>query len=156
LLDPRGDGIDPSLSTLYTERSFYAAFFADLRKATSEIIIVSPFLAVNRAEQFFNLFRSKIAGGIEVRVFTKTLREQQGDMFRQAKIVIDALKNIGVQVVERVGLHEKFAFVDRSIAWEGSANPLSQREGQSTEHMRRLQFAKTCEELIDLHNFDNE
>ncbi len=155
LLDPHNDKIDPSQSTLYTELNFYAAFFADLRKATSEIIIVSPFLAANRAEQFFNLFRSKIAGGIKIRVFTKTLREQRGDMFRQAKMVIDALKTIGVQVVERGGLHEKFAFIDRLIAWEGSANPLSQREGQSTEHMRRLPFAKTCEELIDLHKLGN-
>ena len=156
LLDPRDDKIDPNESTLYTERNFYAAFFADLRKAASEIIVVSPFLTAKRAEQFFNLFRSKVAEGIEVRVFTKPLREQRGDMFRQAEMVFDALKNIGVQVVERGGLHQKFAFIDRQIGWEGSLNILSQSEGQSQEHMRRLPFAGTCEELIDLHKLGSD
>jgi hypothetical protein len=138
MLDPHNDHVDPNESTLYTERNFYAAFFADLRKCQREIIIVSPFLTATRAQPFFNLFRSKVAKGIEVRVFTRPLREQRGDMLRQSEIVFEELKGIGAQVVERRGLHEKFAFVDRQVAWEGSLNILSQSEGRSTEHMRRL------------------
>ena len=156
LLDPRNDEINPNDSTLYTERNFYAAFFADLRRAAREIIIVSPFLTANRAQQFFDLFRSKVADGIEVRIFTRMLREQQGDMLKQAENVFEELKRIGVQLIERKGLHQKFAFIDRNAAWEGSLNILSQSEGRSTEHMRRLPFAKTCEELIDLHKFGND
>jgi hypothetical protein len=156
LLDPHDDGIDPDDSTLYTELNFYAAFFADLRKGIREIIIVSPFLTASRTQQFLNLFRSKVAEGIEVRVFTRTLREQQGDMFQQAEMVFEELKRIGVQVVERRGLHQKFAFIDRKVAWEGSLNILSQSEGRSTEHMRRLPFPKTCEELIELHKFGSD
>jgi len=156
LLDPHNDSIDPNASALYTERNFYAAFFADLRKALSEIVIVSPFLTAARTHQFFNLFRSKIAEGIEIRVFTKPLGEQRGNMLRQAEEVLAALKNMGVQVVERSGMHQKFAFVDRKIAWEGSLNILSQRDGQSTEHMRRLPFAGTCEELIEMHKLGSD
>jgi hypothetical protein len=37
-----------------------------------------------------------------------------------------------------------------------SLNILSQSEGRSTEHMRRLAFPKTCEELIDLHKFGSD
>jgi hypothetical protein len=91
-----------------------------------------------------------------VRIFARTLKEQQGDMFQQADIVFEELKRIGVQVVERRGLHQKFAFIDRNVAWEGSLNILSQSKGRSTEHMRRLPFPKTCEELIDLHNFGSD
>ena len=161
MLDPRDDGINPEDSTLYTERNFYAAFFADLRKSNREIIIVSPFLTANRAQQFFNLFRSKVAEGIEVRVLTRTLREQQGDMFRQAEMVFEELDRIGVQIIGRRGLHQKFAFIDRRIAWEGSLNILSQSEGRSTEHMRRIggqdqPATKTCQELIELHKFGND
>jgi hypothetical protein len=156
LLDPHDDSIDPNASALYTERNFYAAFFADLRRALSEIIIVSPFLTSSRTQQFLNLFRSKVAEGIEVRVFTKPLGEQRGEMLQQAEDVLAALKNIGVQVVERSGMHQKLAFIDRAIAWEGSLNILSQREGQSKEHMRRLPFPRTCEELIDLHKLGSD
>ncbi|HXE91899.1 MAG TPA: AAA domain-containing protein [Terriglobales bacterium] len=156
LLDPHDDKIDPNDSALYTERNFYAAFFADLRKAKREIIIVSPFLTASRAQQFLNLFRSKNTDDVDIRVFTRTLREQQGDMFRQAELVFEEFKRVGIEIVERRGLHEKFAFIDREIAWEGSLNILSQSEGRSTEHMRRLPFARTCEELITLHKFGSE
>lgn len=156
LLDPRDDGINPDDSTLYTERNFFAAFFADLRRSIREVIVVSPFMTASRTQQFLNLFRFMIAEGVEVRVFTRTLREQQGDMFQQAEMAFEELKRIGVQVVERRGLHQKFAFIDRKVAWEGSLNILSQSEGRSTEHMRRVPFPKTCEELIDLHKFGSD
>lgn len=153
LLDPYETGIDPNDNSPYTERNFYGAFFADLRKASSEVIVVSPFLTANRAQQFFNLFRTKLMAGIKIRVFTRTLREQQSDMFRQAEIVFDELKRIGVEVVERRGLHQKFAFIDRKIGWEGSLNILSRPERQPDvpeEHMRRIgdwnePATKTCE-----------
>jgi len=156
LLNPHDDGIDPSESTLYTERNFYAAFFADLRKAAHEIIIVSPFLTANRAQQFFDLLRSKISTSVDVRVFTQTPRDGAGEMSRQGEMVIEGLNQIGVQVIERRGLHQKFAFIDRQVAWEGSLNILSQGGSRTTEHMRRLPFAKTCEELIELHKFGSD
>lgn len=156
LLNPRNDEVDPSDGNLYTERNFYAAFFADLRSAEREIVVVSPFLTAARAQQFFDLLRRKIEDGIEVRIFTKKLREQQGDMFRQSEIVVEGLKQIGAQVVEKQGIHQKFAFIDRKVAWEGSLNILSQSEGRSTEHMRRLPSEKACQELIELHEFGSD
>lgn len=156
LLDPRDDKINPDDSSLYTERNFYAAFFADLRKSVREIIVVSPFVTASRTQQFLNLFRLKVAEGVEVRIFTRTLREQQGDMFQQAEMAFGGLKSVGVQVIERRGLHQKFAFIDRKIAWEGSLNILSQSEGRTTEHMRRLPLPKTCEKLIALHKFGSD
>jgi hypothetical protein len=156
LLNPHDCRIDPADSTLYTARNFYAAFFADLRKAAREIIIVSPFLTASRAQQFFDLLRSKIAVGVAVRVFTQTVRDGTSDMSRQAKMVMEGLKSINAQVVERAGLHQKFAFIDRKVAWEGSLNILSQSAGRTTEHMRRLPFAKTCDELIELHQLGSD
>jgi len=66
------------------------------------------------------------------------------------------LKQINVQIVERKGLHQKFAFIDRKVAWEGSLNILSQSSGRTTEHMRRLPFATTCDELIKLHQLGSD
>ena len=157
LLGPRDDGINPDDGTLYTERNFYAAFFADLRNSSQEIIIVSPFLSARRTRQFLNLFQSKCRNGVVVRVFTRTLQEREENNMRlQAEDLFLQLRDAGVQVVERRGVHQKFAFIDRKVAWEGSLNILSQSEGRSTEHMRRLPFQKTCKELIELHGFGSD
>lgn len=157
LLTPHDDALNPDDSTLYTAKNFFAAFFADLRRAEREVIIVSPFLAAKRAQQFFDLFKAKVARGIAVRVFAQTRREQQGDMFRQAEMVFDALTDAGVEIVERRGLHQKLAIIDRAVAWEGSLNILSHSEGRTEEHMRRIggwekPATKTCAELITIHS----
>lgn len=162
LLEPHDDRINLDDSTPYTERNFYAAFFADLRRAHEEIIIVSPFLATKRASQFFNLFRQKVSAGIKVRVFTQPATSQRGPMAEQAEVVIGELQRIDVEVcqtVSRNNIHQKFAFLDRKIAWEGSLNILSRGDRLSPEpeeHMRRLPFPKTCEELIKLHKFGSD
>lgn len=161
LLDPHNDKLDPDDSTLYTEQNFFSAFFADLRRAQKEIIIVSPFLASNRAEHFLNLFRAKFAERTPIRVFTRTRREQRGDMFRQAEMVFDALKAVGIELVERRGLHQKLAILDRMVAWEGSLNILSHSEGRTTENMRRIgswekPALKTCAELVKIHSLGSD
>src|SRR5262245_10534497 len=113
MLNPRDDGIDPNDGSLYTERNFYSAFFADLRSAASEVIVVSPYLTASRAQAFFDLFQSKIAGGVSIRVFTKPMREQAGNMYRQAEMVLQKLRELKAEVIERPALHQKFAFIDR-------------------------------------------
>jgi hypothetical protein len=156
ILDPRSDGIDPTAGNIYTERNFYAAFFTDLRKAQREVIIVSPFLTASRVQHFLGLFRTKVSAGVRIRVFTRTIQEQRCEMLRQAEMVLQGLKQLGAEVVERRGLHQNFAFVDRQVAWEGSLNIFSQSEGRITDHMRRLSFPKTCEELIALHELGSD
>lgn len=161
LLDPGKDGLDPANSTLYTEKNFFPFFFNDLWRAEKEIIIVSPFLASRRAQHFLNLFRTKVARGIPVRVFTQTRAVQRGDMFRQAEMVFDALSEAGVEIVERRGLHQKLAILNRMVAWEGSLNILSHSEGRTEEHMRRIgswekPALKTCAELVAIHSLGSD
>ncbi len=161
LLDPHNDELDPADSTLYTEQNFFAAFFTDLWSAQNEIIIVSPFLASNRAQHFLDLFRAKISNAVSVRIFTQSRREQRGDMLRQAEMVFNALNESRVKIVERRGLHQKLAILDRKVAWEGSLNILSHSEGRTTEHMRRIgswekPAPKTCAELVAMHSLGSE
>jgi len=62
--------------------------------------------------------------------------------------VIEQMRAIGVEVIERRRMHQKVAIIDRSIAWEGSLNILSHND--SNEQMRRLPFATAVNELIRL------
>lgn len=73
LLTPNGGALDPNDTTPFTEHNFYGAFFTDLWKAETEIIIVSPFLSTLRCQQFFDFFRSKIVSGVKIKVITKSL-----------------------------------------------------------------------------------
>lgn len=63
--------------------------------------------------------------------------------------------------IENSSLYTEKSFFDRAVAWEGSLNILSQREGRSTEHMRRIgdwkkPAEKTCAELIAIHSLGSD
>lgn len=141
-------GAEPPNGSLYTDVNFYPAFFTDLRRATEEVIILSPFLSTRRSGHFVELFRLMIQGGVKIKILTRPPKEQTGNFALNAEMVVEQMRKIGVEVTERRRMHQKVAIIDRSIAWEGSLNILSHRD--SDEQMRRLPFSTAVNELIRL------
>ena len=136
----------PVSGDLYTERDFWAQFFQDLRTIKDRLIILSPFISVNRGGRLIEFFRAIVGRGAEIRIYTKPRNQQAGEMANQADVVIGQLRGIGVKVIERRSMHQKIAIVDDAIAWEGSLNILSHRD--TGEQMRRFEGPTAIEEII--------
>ncbi len=149
-----GGNSDPNLGHMYTERNFWAKFFQDIKTIQQRLIILSPFLSVRRSSIFIDYFRAMRGKGIDIRVYTRPRNQQTGEMANQADIVIDQLRSIDVNVVERRSMHQKIAIIDDNIAWEGSLNILSHRDTE--EHMRRFEGPSTVEEIIRNLELDEE
>jgi hypothetical protein len=143
---------EPPEGSLFTERNFYPVFLEDVRSAKEEVIILSPFVSSKRSGQFVELFRVLVERGVKVNVYTRPPRGQVTDFALNAAEVVEQMRAIGVQVVERWKMHQKVAIVDRKVAWEGSLNILSHRD--SGEQMRRLPFEKSVNELLRLCEVD--
>lgn len=148
----QGQVDEPPDSSLFTERNFYPVFLEDLRNAKEEVLILSPFASSNRSGQFIEFFRVLVQKGVKIRVYTRPPKGQVGDFALNAAEVIEQMRAIGVEVVERWKMHQKVAIIDRKVAWEGSLNILSHRD--SGEQMRRLTFAKTVNELLRILELD--
>jgi hypothetical protein len=151
---PTNTNREPVYGHLYTERNFWAKFFLDLTTAKERIIILSPFLTVRRSGFFMDYFRVLKARSVDIRVYTRPRDQQMGDMASQADIVIDQLRTIGVNVIERQSMHQKVAIIDNTTAWEGSLNILSHKDTE--EHMRRFEGGSTIEEIIRNLELDEE
>ncbi len=144
----------PVYGHLYTERNFWAKFFHDLKTSKTRLIILSPFLSVRRSGFFMDYFRAMKGRSVDIRVYTRPKNQQTGEMANQADIVIDQLRSIGVNVIERRSMHQKVAIIDDAIAWEGSLNILSHKDTE--EHMRRFEGLSTVEEIIRNLELDEE
>ena len=99
-------------------------------------------------------FRVLKGRSVDIRVYTRPKNQQIGDMANQADIVIDRLRSIGVNVIERQSMHQKVAIIDNATAWEGSLNILSHKDTE--EHMRRFEGGSTIEEIIRNLELDEE
>ncbi|MBT7092553.1 MAG: hypothetical protein HN936_04860 [Bacteroidetes bacterium] len=133
---------EPISGDQFTEKNFWAQFLRDIKTVSERLFILSPFLTVRRTSVLINYLQAMVGKGVDVRVFTKPGSEHKGEMANQAHSVMEQLRNIGVQVIERSRLmHQKLAILDNSILWGGSLNILSHRDTE--EQMWRFE-GPTC------------
>ena len=137
----------PSETSLFDERSFFAAFSKDFKNAQHEVIIESPYITIRRVEEIAPLLTKLTKKSVKVFILTRNPNHHDGDLYRQAQIGIDILKDSGAKVVVCNDMrHRKLAVIDDSILWEGSLNLLSQNG--SRELMRRTYSKELCTQLL--------
>jgi hypothetical protein len=139
------DRYDPDDSSLHTEKTFWPAFLSDLRTVQSKLVIMSPFISLNRAGKMLEFFRVLRSRNVNLRIYTKPPSEQGDSLVDHAEQVIQQLQSIGATVIQRKGMHQKIALIDDKIAWEGSLNILSHHDTQ--EQMRRIEGANAVKEI---------
>ena len=142
---------------------FYPLFIRDINAARHRIVIYSPFMTIDRIGMLHVVLRSAVDRGVIVQIVTKTLEERGKTQVSSYRQIEKTLGNWGVVVRHKQRMHEKLVFVDDSILWEGSLNPLSFSDTQ--EHMDRSfsktvskQYATTLrlDELVGEYSFDSE
>jgi len=133
-------------SKLYDEKQFYPAFITDLKQASSNIVIESPFICYRRAASLMPEFIRALDRGVKITLNTRYPNEHDGSMKTQAEAVVQAYENMGVRIRYTHKLHRKIAIVDRSVLWEGSLNILS--HGSTSEVMRRILSKADCRAML--------
>lgn len=131
-----------------TEKNFYELFINDLLQAKNNVIIVSPFLDIERINYFKPIFEKLRKNQIKIYVITKPFKVQQLSEDLKQRIYQN-FKNWQIEVIEKPKLHEKLAIIDEKILWQGSLNILSHKTS-SELMMRYIITNKTCEEILKL------
>jgi phosphatidylserine/phosphatidylglycerophosphate/cardiolipin synthase-like enzyme len=125
--------------TIYNQQSFLSVLSCDIEQAMNEILIVSPYLSKGRVTQMKRLFLTAIAKGVKVVLFTRPSEQKNA-------IVINELNRIGVKIIFKERIHQKFCIIDRKIVWYGSINLLAY--GRSEESMMRFEDHRIGDELL--------
>lgn len=103
---------------------FFENLYDDLAAARERAVIYSPFMTQDRVGRLEPHLRAAVERGVEVWVITKPLEERARD--RAVYVEIEqGLRNWGVRVVHKKGMHEKLVLIDSTTLWQGSLNPLS-------------------------------
>jgi hypothetical protein len=123
--------------TLLDEGTFYPEFVADLKAATNQVVLYTPYIGKRRWPTI-EPHITAAAERVEVVVVHKPLTDEawrRGDpSFGRA--VLDRLAAAGVKLVPISGVHAKTILIDGHLVYEGSLNWASQTD--SYEHMLRI------------------
>ena len=111
--------------TVVTEEEFYPLFINDLRNARERVVMYSPFMTQNRISLMLPVIEEARQHKLAVTVVTKSPQERRKKEAMGYDSIERQLVRIGVTVVHKYKMHEKLVFIDDSIVWHGSLNPLS-------------------------------
>ena len=109
---------------VFNQRSFYPHLIKDLGNATKEVIFISGYMTTNRVERLMPHLTGLLSRGINIKIFTKPPREQ---LSREQELeeLHHRLKDIGIEIYQHYGTHEKAVAIDGHILYAGSLNVLS-------------------------------
>ena len=128
------------------DEDFYDIFLGDVRSMKDSMIIFSPFMTENRVSMLLPIFVDKRNENKKIIIVTKDLSERGKREESSYKKIEKQLKQYGIEIIHKKGMHEKIVIVDDDICWHGSLNVLS-FTGNTGEYMERY-----CDELYT-HDF---
>lgn len=139
------------------EESFNDQFMKDIDLFKKRLIIYSPFMTEARLSVLLPVFADAINDGKQIIVVTKALSDRGKKELAQYQKCEKGLRDIGVNVLHKKGMHEKLIFVDSEVVWIGSLNALS-FTGLTGEVMHRhadRELTAEYEKLFDIEHIYN-
>lgn len=136
------------------EDVFNDYFMTDIRSFKKRLIVYSAFITEARLSTLLPAFSDAIHAGKQIIVVTKALSDRGKSELAQYQKCEKKLRDIGVSVLHKKGMHEKLIFVDSNAVWIGSLNALS-FTGLTGEVMQRHADRELTAEYEKLFDIDH-
>ncbi len=139
------------------EESFNEYFMNDIGSFKERLIIYSPFMTEARLSILLPAFMDAVNSGRQIIVVTKTLSERRKTELSQYQKCEKELRDIGVNILHKQGMHEKLIFVDSEAVWIGSLNALSFTglTGEVMERHAGKELTAEYEKLFDIDHLSD-
>ena len=135
-----------NVDIIFDKSNFLLVFLNDILKASSELLIVSPFVTKRRTQQMIQELEIAFAHKVNVTVVTRPASDFTNKDLSSWNDAFEHLKMAGIHLIFKPNIHQKFAIFDQKIVWYGSINLLSY--GSAEESMMRIESTKIAYELI--------
>jgi len=126
----------------------------DIRSFKKRLIVYSPFITEARLSILLPVFVDAINSGKQIIVVTKALSDRGKTELYQYQKCEKQLRDIGVNILHKKGMHEKMIFIDSDVIWMGSLNALS-FTGLTSEVMQRHADRELVGEYENLFNIEH-
>jgi phosphatidylserine/phosphatidylglycerophosphate/cardiolipin synthase-like enzyme len=134
------------IDVIFDKSSFLPVFSNDIVNAKREILIVSPFITKKRSLQMLQILKVALDNRVKIIVVTRPVEDFNEKNLTTLQRTLDFLQNLGISLVFKSNIHQKFAVFDQRTVWYGSINLLS--FGSAEESIMRLDSPNIANELI--------
>ncbi|MCF6149943.1 MAG: DEAD/DEAH box helicase family protein [Candidatus Kuenenia sp.] len=114
-----------SSDSIFDKNSFFPVYCNDIVSASREVMIVSPFITNKRVSQMLQYLSNVVDKQVKVTIVTRPYEDFKNKSKMALEMIFDVLKNMGINLVLKSNIHQKFSIIDQRIVWYGSINLLS-------------------------------
>ncbi|WP_349239094.1 DEAD/DEAH box helicase family protein [Petroclostridium sp. X23] len=135
-----------AINVIFDKINFLPVYTNDIMSSEREIIIVSPFVTKRRSLQMLKILEVALRNKIKVIIVTRPVKDFQSKDTTSLQETLETLTAVGISLVYKSNIHQKFAVMDQKIVWYGSINLMS--FGSAEESIMRLESYNIANELI--------
>ena len=121
-------------------------FERDLIQAEKEIVISSPKLRKDKVDRFIRIVKSRQEAGVNITVITDEPENNLYDNILVTYLLIDEMKNVGINVKAVENNEEHYAVMDGLLVWHGGMNLLGKED--AWDNLIRVKDSRAASELL--------
>ena len=135
-------------NAIFDSESYTSVFERDVAQADTEIVISSPGIGAKGVHRILKTLEERHDSGVKIILLTLSADNYPQQRIEKTKGLITELIESGVTVLEKTGMHEHFAVIDREIVWYGSVNLLS--NAKEEDGLMRVKSREIAQELLEI------
>ena len=137
-----------TINAIYDSGNYTEKFERDLVEAEKIIVISSPNISQDKIERFIYLIKERQEEGIKVTVITTDPEEIIYGNSDICYELIREMEQIGINVITKTEIEERFAVIDDELVWHGGMNLLGKVD--VWDNLMRIKNQEVAAELLEM------
>ena len=137
-----------TINAIYDSGNYTEKFERDLVEAEKTIVISSPNISQDKIERFIYLIKERQEEGIKVTVITTDPEEIIYGNSDICYELIREMEQIGINVITKTEVEERFAVIDDELVWHGGMNLLGKVD--VWDNLMRIKNQEVAAELLEM------
>ena len=137
-----------TINAIYDSGNYTEKFERDLVEAEKTIVIFSPNISQDKIERFLYLIKERQEEGVKVTVITTDPEEIIYGNSDICYELIREMEQIGINVITKTEVEERFAVIDDELVWHGGMNLLGKVD--VWDNLMRIKSQEVAAELLEM------
>ena len=137
-----------TINAIYDFGNYTEKFERDLVEAEKTIVISSPNISQDKIERFLYLIKERQEEGVKVTVITTDPEEIIYGNSDICYELIREMEQIGINVITKTEVEERFAVIDDELVWHGGMNLLGKVD--VWDNLMRIKSQEVAAELLEM------
>ena len=136
------------INAIYDSGNYTEKFEQDIVEAEKSIVISSPDIRQDKIDRLLLLVKERQEKGVSVTVITTDPEEVAYGSADVCYGLINEMKQVGINVVTKAEVEERFAVIDDELVWHGGMNLLGKVD--IWDNLMRIKNHQVAAELLEI------